>query len=444
MQVKKVVVIGCGLAGLAAAEAARLSDKNVEIAVIDSSFDAPYSRCGLPYLISGKVSSQDLKLRDRKYFESLSIRLISGRTAAFIDRERRRVVLDSPEGVEGEDYDKLIIATGSTKGLVNIPGAEKRGLFRLFSIDDAEDIRRAAKNSKSALVIGSGPVAILISEQLSNMKIKTTLSCQGALLDGLLDKKVSELLISYLTEHGIDVVSGKRIANFVGFNRIQGIVLDGRVLTADMVILTGQLIPNTDLAKNCGLKISKSGRIMVDNSAYTSDENILAAGDCSEIHSSILDQNIPLQPASLALKSGIVAGTNAVGGSASLSNIVGNISFRFDGIDICSIGVTEEEARQKWMKISVHESSVYQFASYYPGGKELYTRLIVNEGNQLIGAQLVGPSAAVWGNLISMIISRSLPLTYLADLETSFSPTVQPYYPSPVLAAKSALSHKEF
>lgn len=209
------------------------------------------------------------------------------------------------------------------------------------------------------------------------------------------------------------------------------------MLTADLVILTGQLLPNTGLAKDSGIKLGSSGRIIIDRSTMTSDDEVFAAGDCSEIHSSILDEEIPLQPASLALRSGIVAGTNAEGGSLSLSEVVFNTSFRLDGIDICSVGLTEEEAKERGMNAHAVEGSGYQFADYYPGGKQLYTRLIIKDENQLIGGQAVGPSASVWGNLLAMMISHFQPLYYLAELETSFSPLTQPYWPSPVLAAKT-------
>jgi len=63
--------------------------------------------------------------------------------------------------------------------------------------------------------------------------------------------------------------------------------------------------------------------------------------------------------------------------------------------------------------------------------------LIVKEDNQLIGGQVVGPSASVWGNLLSMMISHSLPIFYLSELETSFSPLTQPYWPAPLVAAKN-------
>ncbi|MEM0117611.1 MAG: FAD-dependent oxidoreductase [Conexivisphaerales archaeon] len=437
MKVKKVVVIGCGLAGVAAAEAARANDRELQITVIDESSNAPYSRCGLPYVISGRVSPQDLRLKDRSFFESSSIRYISGRKVALIDRQKKRVILDNREGVEGEEYDKLIIATGSSKQIPNIPGSNKRGLYTLFTLEDAEEVKKAAKNSKSAIVVGSGPVAIIVSEQLAGMKVKTILVSENRLLEGILDSNVSLLVTSILEEQDIDVIAGKQVKNFVGFDRVQGIVLDGQVLTADIVLLTGYLQPSTQLARECGLKLSKSGRIVIDKRASTSDEDIFAAGDCSEIYSSILQEEIPLQQASLALRSGIVAGTNAAGGSITLSEVVSNISFRLDGVDVCSVGITEEEAEQRGIRAKSYESTEYQFASYYPGGKQLYSRLVVKEGGILIGAQLVGPSAAAWGNLLSMMISHSLPLSYLADLETSFSPLTQPYWPSPVIAAKS-------
>jgi len=174
--------------------------------------------------------TQDLKLKERSFFASSSIRLLLGRTVASIDRQKKRVILDRPDSTEGEDYDRLVIATGSSRQVPNIPGSNKKGLLKLFSLEEAEEVKKNVRNSNSAIVIGSGPVAAVVSEQLSGMKIKTTLVSEARLLQGMLDRNVSSLVTSILMEEGVDVITGKKVKNFVGFDKIQCIVLDGRCL----------------------------------------------------------------------------------------------------------------------------------------------------------------------------------------------------------------------
>lgn len=436
---KNIVIIGSGIAGLAAAESARAEDKSSRITLVEMSNTLPYSRCGLPYVVSGKVNSEELVLKEKSVLDSLSIRLLLRRKVSSIDREKKRVIFEGSSGLEGEDYDALILATGSSKGELAVPGSTKRGLHRLHDLHDAEELRRAANLSKTALVIGSGPVPLVLSEQLNGMKIKSTLVCEDdQLLHGFLDKEPAEQVKLLLKEEGIEVVTGKEVTNFVGFERVQGAVVGGEVILADITVVTGHLSPNTDVAKKAGLTTGASGRIIVDSRMRTSDESIFAAGDACELKSQILDDSIPLQPASLAIRSGIVAGKNAAGGDTTLPPVVRNISFRLDGIDISSVGLTEDEARQKGENIIVSDSSEYQFASYYPGGRYLYSKLISSAG-VLIGAQFIGPGASVWGNLASMMIANSLPVEHLADLETSFSPLTQPYWPSPSVAARRIL-----
>ena len=53
----KIIVIGANAAGLDAAVAARKTNRVAEITVITEESVATYSRCGLPFVLSGKISS---------------------------------------------------------------------------------------------------------------------------------------------------------------------------------------------------------------------------------------------------------------------------------------------------------------------------------------------------------------------------------------------------
>jgi NAD(P)H-nitrite reductase large subunit len=437
MDRRRVVIVGCGLAGITAAESARQADPDAEITVVERSDKEPYSRCGLPYLLSGKLSTADLVLKNHEFISNiLKVRLVKGRSVSFIDRMNRRVIFDRPEGLEGAEYDSLIIATGSTFSQIPIPGAGKHGILRFYTLEDAERVSRLCKTAKTALILGSGPVALELAESLSTRVKPIVVSEEKEVLSGLLAEGAGRFVRSLLEERGIEFILGRKVERFVGFDEVKGVVAGGEVFTSDVVIVTGYLQPDIELAKEAGLKIGDCGRILVDKGARTSDECIYAAGEAAEVYSSAMGCNVPLQLASLAVRSGLVAGCNAANGHLNMPDVVRSISFRVDGVDVCCVGLNDSEVEAQGLETVKCENSEYQFANYYPGGKNLYARLIVDVSGSLRGAQFVGPSASVWADLAAMMIAKGLPIEYLSELETSFSPLTQPYWPSPVLAAR--------
>src|SRR5579875_258983 len=440
MEGKRVVIVGCGLAGVTAAEAVRSVSENAAITMVDESVQVAYARSGLTYVASGKISSEDLQLKSNEYLtKNLKARLVTGRKVSTLDVEKSRVIYDGSGGLEGEDYDSLILATGSQPAPLDIPGSEKPGIFRLWSIRDAESIRNSSQTSKTALVLGASPLALELSEAFNSRKIETTVVTEeNEVLSGYLDPAAGALVRAVLEEEGIRFMCGRRIERVVGFERAQGIVSGGEVITADLIVATGAMLPNSALAQTAGLKIGRSGGILVDRRCASSVENIYAAGDCAEGITDLFRGPQPSRLARTGVRMGLVAGSNAAGGSAESQDLVRNSSFRLDGIDICTVGLTATEARSIGIQFIESESSEYQFAFYYPGGRNLYCKLILTTSGVLIGAQFVGPSSSVWGNIAAMMISHSLPISYLSNLETSFSTLTQPYWPSPILAARRA------
>jgi NADH oxidase (H2O2-forming) len=438
MDKKRVVIVGCGLAGAAAAESARSFSQDCLITVIDESEQCTYERSGLVYTLSGKVRTDDLFIKNRDFFtNNLRARLVMGRKVSVLDLPNHRIIYDKSGGLEGEDFDALVLATGSQPGSSSIPGSDKLGIYRLWSLRDAEAIKQSLKNAKSALVIGATPFALELSEVFLSRKLNTILvTPEKEILSGYLDPSAGSLVRSILEEEGARIICGKKIERFVGFDRVQGIILGGNVITADLVVTTGNLRPRSELARVAGLEIGEGGGIIVNTRCESSAKGVYAAGDCAEMTSNIFRGCAPSVLASIALRMGIVAGYNGAGGSAEFREVVRNSSFRVDGVDICTVGLTYTEAKSKGFECIEVDSSEYQFAFYYPGGRNLYSKLVITSSGVLIGAQFVGPTSSVWGNIAAMMIANALPISYLSGLETSFSTLTQPYWPSPVVAAK--------
>jgi pyruvate/2-oxoglutarate dehydrogenase complex dihydrolipoamide dehydrogenase (E3) component len=223
----------------------------------------------------------------------------------------------------------------------------------------------------------------------------------------------------------------------VGFERVEGVLVDGELLKAELVVASAGIRPKTTEAKEAGISLGRYGGILVGDGAQTNFPSIFAAGDCVELTNKLVSESRPIQLATVALRTGEVAGANAAGGRERLPELYGNTSSKIASLEVSATGLSETDARKLGIPAFVAEAASYEYAPYFPGGENLNSKLVVDSrSGSLIGAQFIGPGASGWGNLATMMISQGLHISSLAYLETNFSPPVQNFWPSPVVAAR--------
>ncbi len=223
----------------------------------------------------------------------------------------------------------------------------------------------------------------------------------------------------------------------MGFERAEGVMVDGELIKAELVVASAGIKPNTTEAREAGVTLGRYGGILVGEGSQTNVPGIFAAGDCVELTNELVSESRPIQLATIALRTGEVAGANAAGGREKLPELYGNTSSRIAGLEVSATGLSEMEAKKLGIPTLVAEGTSYAYAPYFPGGGNLNSKLVVDSRSGfLLGAQFIGPGAAGWGNLTTMMISQGLHISALAYLETNFSPPVQNFWPSPVVAAR--------
>lgn len=440
MENRQVVIVGCGLAGTTAAEAARKQDRDASIILIESSPYHEYSRCGLPYFISGEVGqSANLFLNKRAYFDSiLKVNLLLGTSVEKVEPTRKTVTIRAPSGLDSLHYDSLVLATGATAVDLPIPGFSKPGVMKLRTLEDAEAIKKAASRKGSAVIIGAGLIGLEVADALTaNGVTVSVVELLPEVLPVSFDPSMASLVRKVLEAKGVTFYLGKKVERIVGFEQVEGVIVEGSLIKADIVVASAGIRPRNELAKDAGINVGRYGGITVGPRAETSAPDVYAAGDCVEISNRLISENRPIQLATVALRTGEVAGANAVGGDERLPDLFGNTSSSICHLEVSSTGLTEGEAKKFGIAVLTAESSSYAYAPYYPGGGNLTTKIVADAKSGLIlGSQFVGPGAAGWGNLVTMMIAQGLHISTLAYLETSFSPPVQNFWPSPVVAAR--------
>ena len=204
-----LVVIGGVAAGLSAAARARRIDPRLEIIVLEKGPVISYGACGLPYFVEGRVrEAADLITYTPEYFrKERNIDVRTGARVIAISHPRREVVLESGARVA---YEKLVIATGARGGMPNLPGAQLPHVFTLYTLDDAERMRRFVRERKpkSAVVVGAGYIGVEAADALRRNGLRVTIlerSAHALLRD---DDGFTAAVRKQLERHGVELRTG--------------------------------------------------------------------------------------------------------------------------------------------------------------------------------------------------------------------------------------------
>lgn len=362
---KRVIIIGGGIAGLTAAETIRKFNDSVDVSIITDEDYYPYSRIKLSKYINSEIDFNDLYIHKESWYNDKNINVYLSKKVERIDLISKQAVMNDGKVL---NYDKLIITSGSSNFIPPIPNIGINGVFSVRNIDDIKNIQRYIKENKvkSIGIIGGGLLGIeaawgLKSSGDFNISIIET---APRLLPRQLDEEGSLILEKLINDNGITVYKGAGIKEITGETTVTGIALNGgTIIDSDMVIVSTGVRSNLLLAKDTGIAVNRG--IIVDKYMKTSNEDIFAAGDCAEYNGMVYG----IWP--VAMEQGKIAGSNVKGINEEYKEIVPSNMLQVMGINVFSTG-----------DISESNTSV----KYDIG---LYTKLFIKD-NSICGAILMG------------------------------------------------------
>jgi len=298
------IIIGGGAAGLAAAQAIRKRDKSGRIIMFSEERVRPYFRPALTAILNDDVPEDKFFIFPSSWYEENRVELRLETKIKAINTSERQVATAAGEVYK---YDKLIIASGASNLLPAIPGVDKKGVFNLRNLADAQAIKEALKDARKAVIIGGGVLGLEAAWVLKKAGLQVTVvEIEDWLLPLSLDKGSAARLEEIVRSKNIRVVTGARQALIEGEERVNGVTLaGGETLSADLVFVAGGIRPNCELAKQAGIEVKQG--IVVDERMRTSVSGVYAAGDVAELEGKIAGHW------GAALQMGKVAGASAAG-----------------------------------------------------------------------------------------------------------------------------------
>ena len=436
---KKIVVIGCGAGGGTAAQFARKTDRKATITIFEQDKYSQYSKCGLPYAISGEIPEfKDLIEFSEDWFKKENIDLFLETTVDEIDIKNQIIFAKKGNEQIKKKFDSLILATGAKPFIPLIQNIQKedtllKGVYVLRTIDDGKRISLGIKKGKKATIVGAGLIGLEMASSFNKKGMDVTIvEALPHILENTIDNDMCEPVLKELhkkTKLFTNYTATKIEEKGGTIDRvfIKNVKTDEEknVKTDILVIATGSK-PDVSLAKSIGCKIGKTGGILVDEKAESSVKNVYAVGDCTEYKDFVTKESVCIGLGSIAVRQAIAAGINAAGGRYNLpKGVLLTRASEFFGIEIAAVGPIKNACQNIPVLYGKFKGS--SLPNYFPGGKPILMKVGVHEGTEkIVSAQAIGTNAAQRINTFACAILNETNVEDFKKLETAYAPPIAP------------------
>lgn len=352
---------------MTAAANIRKTDGSGEITVVTDEKTPFYSRIRLIEYLAKEAAEKDIVIHRDEWYKKNNIRLLLDTPVTGINRDKKQALTAKGETIY---YDRLLMSTGGISFIPPLPGADKKGVFSLRTIKDADEIIDYAGGREQVLLIGGGVLGLEAGNSLRKTGHQVTVvEFFPRLLPRQMDPEGAEILKAQMEDMGFRFYLGVKTREIFGDDKAEGVLLeDGTKIDAGLVIVSAGVRPRADLAQKLGLTVRKG--VMVNDRMETEIEDIYAAGDLIE-HK---EKFYGIWPA--AEKQGEVAGINMAGGNVVYKGTTMSNVLKVVGIDLAAAGDIDADG---------------QFASILKKDKEkfIYRKLVIKD-NVLAGCILYG------------------------------------------------------
>ena len=422
----RTVIIG-GVAGgaTAAARLRRLREQD-EIIILERGHHISFANCGLPYFIGGEIKDERmLTLQTPQSFKArfnIDVRVRNESVAVKPDKHIV-VVRELDNNAEYElSYDKLILSPGAEPIKPPIEGVDLPHVFTLRNIPDTMKIKSyiEAENPKKAVVVGGGYIGVEMAENLVKAGLEVSIVELADHLIAPLDGDMAADVHSYLRDKGISLYLGNGVTKITE----NEVFLQNGSISADMVILSVGVRPETSLAKKCGIELNQRGSIIVNKHMQTNFPDIYAVGDAIEVADLVTGEPSFIPLAGPANKQGRIAADNIAGIPSEYNGTQGSAIIKLFDMTIASTGLNEKRAKAMGIDFDKTYTFSASHASYYPGAKNMSVKILWDKQTlRLIGAQIVGfDGVDKRMDVLATAIRFGAKVTDLAELELCYAP----------------------
>ena len=371
MTKQKLIVIGAGMASGRALEQLFAANPDAyDVTLFNAEPRGNYDRIMLSPVLAGDKTYEEIVIHDSAWYEDNTVTCRFGEKIVSIDRAAKTVTAENGDVLA---YDKLLFGTGSNPFIIPLPGHDLDGVIAYRDLEDTEAMM-AKRAGDKVVVIGGGLLGLEAAAGMAARGVDVTVvHIMGHLMERQLDEAAGYLLKKSLEDKGITVLCSANSKEIKGVDgKVSALMLDdGTELPCDLLVMAVGIRPNIALGAESGLATGRG--IHVDDQMITSDENILAVGECVEHDGMVFGLVAPLYD-----QAKVVAKT-LLGEEAKYEQKTLSTKLKVTGCDLFSAGdFAEAEGREDIL--------------FRDPARGVYKRLVI-EDNKIIGAVMYGDTA---------------------------------------------------
>jgi nitrite reductase (NADH) large subunit len=282
MKKMKLVMVGNGMAGVRTIEELlKITPDLYDITVFGAEPHPNYNRILLSPVLAGEQTLDEIVLNSWEWYKENNITLHAGKKVIEVDRVNR--IVRAEDGTE-EEYDRLLMCTGSNPFILPVPGKDLQGVIAYRDIADTNAMIEAAKKYKKAVVIGGGLLGLEAANglMLRGMDV-TVIHVMPWLMERQLDDVAGGLLRKSLEDRGLTFMMGAQTQELIPDKdgRVMALKFkDGKEIPADLVVMAVGIRPNVELAQKMRLHCDK-GIVVNDTMQTVTDARIYSVGECA-------------------------------------------------------------------------------------------------------------------------------------------------------------------
>ena len=425
MEKTDVLVIGGSAAGIVAAVTGKSSypDKSFTLIRMEKETLVP---CGIPYMFGSLENSNKNTVADG-VITGAGINLKIGEVVSI---DTKKNICRTAEGGE-ISFEKLILALGSTPVVPGwLKGADKENVFSIPKNKDYLDtVLAEIQNAQKVITIGGGFIGVEIADELNKRNKQVTIveilpHILGLAFDETIATKAEEIL----TSRGVNIRTGEGAKEIVGDKKATGVLLNNaETINADAVILSMGYRPNSQLARDSGIKVTEKGFVIIDEYMRTENVDIFAVGDCALKRDFFTHRHTDIMLASTACAEARIAGMNlyklstlkTFGGTIAIfSTAIGDTGFGAAGM------IKSTAIKEGFDVITGMFEGIDKHPGTLPGThKQLVKLIVARDSGVVLGGEVVaGLSTGELINLIGFIIQNRITISTILTAQIGTHP----------------------
>ena len=442
------VIIGGDAAGMSAASRAKRHNPELNVTVLEKTRDVSYSACGMPYNIADPNRDiEELVVRRAEVFrEKQGIHLLTGHCVHRLDPREKVVSGTAPNGdAFAVSYDKLLVATGASAIIPDLPGFDLPGVMALKSLEEGRAIKEYIRSRpiKKVVIVGMGYIALEMCETLRSLGLAVDMVKPREVFLPWMEEKLAGVVRHEVETHGVDLHLGQRINEIQAHGDRLQVICDDMQVDGDLVLVAIGVKPNSGFVAEAGVELGMQGSIAVDRLLQTSDENIFAAGDCADAYHVVTGRKTWIPLALRANRAGWAAADNVCGKSVSLDGVAGTAVFRVFNLEVARTGLNSQEARDAGFEPVQVVIQSRSRAHAHPGSTAIHVQMVADRASgRLLGAQMVGAEGCAHRiNATAVALHCQMTVDGFAQTDLAYAPPFGPVW-DPLLTAANQLLKK--